>query len=233
MKTHSLLLFSLIAFGIGTISAFSQNCDLYIPHEEGAKWEISNYNDKSKSTGKMAYEIMDVEETDQGLNWTIKTISFNAKNQEQSKNNLVFKCANGIFYFDMKSLMTPENSAFAKADMELSFEGEDLQMPANITIGQSLPDARLKLKVMSGSMILMTSEVRMLNRKILSNEKITTPAGTFDCFKMSYDSEVNSILSFKSTNTIWYAKNVGMVKSESYDKKGNLKAWSELSLLKT
>lgn len=56
-------------------------------------------------------------------------------------------------------------------------------------------------------------------------ETITTPAGTYNCVKYSSDTEVSSTMfKSKSKSTMYMAKNVGMVKMESYDDKGKLQS---------
>ena len=57
--------------------------------------------------------------------------------------------------------------------------------------------------------------------KYEGTEKVTVPAGTFDCLKVSYRQK-KSILYLPETQclTQWYAEGVGLVKEEVTDKKG-------------
>ena len=65
--------------------------------------------------------------------------------------------------------------------------------------------------------------MKTTNRKVEGTETITTPAGTYNCVKYSSDTEVSSTMfKSKSKSTMYMAKNVGMVKMESYDDKGKL-----------
>lgn len=59
----------------------------------------------------------------------------------------------------------------------------------------------------------------------MGREQVSTTAGKFDCVKISYLKRTKIVL--KSTNvrvTEWYAKGIGLVKSETYDMEGSLKA---------
>lgn len=75
----------------------------------------------------------------------------------------------------------------------------------------------------------MNMSVRMYNRKVEAFESVTTPTGTFDCYKLTYDMDVKSIMKMTVKATQWVAKNVGAVKTESLDKNGKLVGYSLLT----
>jgi hypothetical protein len=58
---------------------------------------------------------------------------------------------------------------------------------------------------------------------------VTTPAGTFECYKLSFDSEVKTILKMTTKSVQWIAKNVGAVKTETFDKNGKSLGTTELT----
>ena len=62
----------------------------------------------------------------------------------------------------------------------------------------------------------------LTNRKVVAQESVTVPAGTFDCLKITYDLESKAMIKITGSATQWMAVGPGLVKSESYDKKGNL-----------
>ena len=68
-------------------------------------------------------------------------------------------------------------------------------------------------------------EVTISERKVVGKESITTPVGTFRCYKITSKSNskkhMGINMSFEFGNTEWIAEKAGMVKSESTDKKGN------------
>ncbi len=76
----------------------------------------------------------------------------------------------------------------------------------------------------------MNMNVIIENRKVEAKETITTPAGTFECYKIS--SEISSKVAFvnqKFKSVDWFAKGVGMVRTETYDKKGKLESYALLT----
>ena len=58
----------------------------------------------------------------------------------------------------------------------------------------------------------------------------TTAAGTFDCHKVTYDFDVKfGFVKAKGSGVEWYDKDKVLVKSESYNKKGKLTGYTELT----
>ncbi len=77
--------------------------------------------------------------------------------------------------------------------------------------------------------ISLKMTVNLTNRKVEALEDITVKAGTYNAFKLSGD--VNgTILGIKvnSKGLDWYAYGIGLIKTESYDKKGDLQSVLEL-----
>lgn len=110
-------------------------------------------------------------------------------------------------------------------------ESTDMQFPSGMTVGQQLKDASIQLSLDGPVPVNMVSNIS--NRKVESRESVTTPAGTFDCYKISYDlfSKV-SIVKTEGRVVEWYAPGVGLVRSESYNKKDKLLGFNELTGLK-
>jgi hypothetical protein len=64
---------------------------------------------------------------------------------------------------------------------------------------------------------------------VLAEETLNTPAGKFDCFKISQKVFMKTLGKIEINSIEWYSEDVGMVKSETYDKKGKLKTYSLLT----
>jgi hypothetical protein len=61
---------------------------------------------------------------------------------------------------------------------------------------------------------------------------MTTPAGTFSCYKMSSTIETKTMFTMVAKSTDWVAKKVGTVRSETYDKTGKLISYMVLTSMK-
>ena len=64
-----------------------------------------------------------------------------------------------------------------------------------------------------------------LNGEYQGFERLKTPAGEFDCIKLTYTMKANMLLFFSETVNIteWYAQGIGLVKSEEYENKEKTK----------
>ena len=76
---------------------------------------------------------------------------------------------------------------------------------------------------------MMALTFTILDRKVDAIEKISTDAGSFECVKITSHIEFKMMISMKMTVTEWYSKDVGLVKSETYNKKGKLQASTVLT----
>ena len=67
----------------------------------------------------------------------------------------------------------------------------------------------------------MTMTMNIFNRSIVGEESISTPAGTFDCIKMTYDFDSKmGIIKVRGSAEQWYTKDQVMVQSITKNKKG-------------
>ncbi len=221
---HLILTVCFCAFAASTM--YSQSCDNYFPSEIGKTWEITNYNAKDKVESINKSAVTDIQQKDGGLLVSIETTTFDSKNKEVNKQSFTTFCQNGKFYIDMTSFLATENLG---EDFDLEIESSNMEIPTGVSEGQKLPDAWVKMSVNMQGMGAYSQDVSFTNRMVEKFEKITTPAGTFDCVKMTWDSEMKMMFSVKSSVKTWYAVGVGEVRSEYYDQSGKLQSYSVLT----
>lgn len=87
-------------------------------------------------------------------------------------------------------------------DMEVSFSGSDMTFPSSLSVGQVLEDASITMAASSGGMTLMKMTINITNRKVVSSESVTVPAGTFDCYKITYDLETKMGINYINSCTM-------------------------------
>lgn len=227
MKKVTLLLVTLL-FGMAGIA---QNCENVFPTNEGTFIEMKSYSAKGKLTGTTRQTITDVEKTGKGVIIKVKTESLDAKGESQGTMNLEMRCENGVLYMDMKNFMN-KSSMEGFEDGKVKIDGIDLEFPEKLSPGQTLKDGTMTMSFEGGGVMAMNMTVRIFNRKVDAIENITTPAGTFEAYKISYDIETKMGLKMTNKATQWYAKNVGAVRTETFDKNGKLIGYSEITELK-
>lgn len=207
---------------IGTLNA-QNTCSIYYPFEEGTSFQITNYNKKGKTEAIINYSISNVTETTATFNTEI----LDKKGKKITTSNYDIICENDLVSIDFKSMMSPDLFSQYK-DIDMDFEGTNIELPNNLSVGQTLKDAEMNM-TMNMSGIKMNLSINMVNRKVEGEESVTTPAGTFDCYVITYDTEMKMGLKRIGRNKEWIAKGVGLVKSENYNKKGKLISYSELT----
>jgi hypothetical protein len=219
-----LLLFVTVIF----ISA--QDCKLYFPDKPGAIREMTSYDKKDKQTGRALQEIISKDVNGNDVAIRVKTSIYGEDNAEVSTMELDVLCEDGVFKVDMSDYMSPMLAAYQ--EMEVEMTGDNLVFPSNFKPGDVLPDGSMNIIVSTGGIHIMNMTINITNRKVEVSEKITTKAGTFDCFKITYDSQSKTKLMNIQTSAIeWISEGVGIVKTETYNKKGKLESYQELTKL--
>jgi hypothetical protein len=131
-------------------------------------------------------------------------------------------CSNGVLVMDMRKFI-PQEQQQAFSSYEMKIEAENLELPSKLTPGQSLKNGSITMTAI-GSPLPMTLSVAITDRKVAGKESITTPAGTFDCYKITSktttQTKMGMNITFEFSTTEWIAEKIGMVKSESVDKNG-------------
>lgn len=208
---------------------FAQECENYFPTETGATWTMTHYDGKNNVQSTQKSTVVSSENKDGGILTTISTTSYDDKEKQSYQNTFTTLCKEGVFYMDMKTFMPPtEGNDPNQAQMQM--EAANMEIPSNLTVGQTLPDAWIKMFIQVEGMPPMAGQTIMItNRTVEGFESITTPAGTFECVKISWDTEMKMMFAVKSKTIAWYSLGVGTVKSETYDKKGKLEGTSILT----
>ncbi|MBK8556729.1 MAG: hypothetical protein IPL65_13595 [Lewinellaceae bacterium] len=224
------LLFALfLSSAFSSISAQTTCNDAYGYMEEGSRLEYTSYDKNDKVTSVYSHQCKNIEESNDTLIAYLDVKGTDAKGEDTYAGMYTMKCLNGTIFMDMRSLMPATATANTEMNMEMQIDGADLSFPSNMAVGESLEDGEMVMRMMSNDVQVMQMRFLMTNRKVDGKETVTTAAGTFDCIKMSYDMEFKMLMSRSYRNTQWYAKGVGMIKSETYDKKGRLDSRMELT----
>lgn len=227
MKT-TLKIFALLLF---PVSMTAQECVSWYPVQNGNVWEMSHYDKKDKLTGTTLSTITGIETVSNGFSATVLAKSADEKGKETGTATMVLKCADGVFLYDMKNFMDPSTMESYK-DMEVSVEASDMQFPATLSAGQKLPDASITYTVKMNGMTIMTMVINITNRVVQGQESITTPAGTFDAWKISFTVDSKAGIGKTHFNCVDYLSvGAGVVKTQSFNEKGDLVSYSVLTKL--
>ncbi|MDY8136192.1 hypothetical protein [Aquimarina sp. 2201CG5-10] len=227
LKTGFLILF---IFGLKS-SLLAQECKATLFAKEGAVLTYTEYNKKGKKLSSTTHKTLSVSENEGLYKILIEAQVKNEKDQETFSTQYGATCQDGLFTMDMLRFFNYDKLAeYKDKGLELKIDGDVLEFPYNSIVGDQLGDGNINIKVNNKGFTLVTLTFNVFNRKIVSEENITTPAGTFLCQKVSFDFESKfGIIKVKGTGVEWYHDNVVIIKSESYNKKGKLIGYTELT----
>jgi hypothetical protein len=201
-------------FGICFYSLMSaQKCEFYFPQTKGAELVYKNYDKNGKLTGTSSQKVSDYQVTSIGAEATIAVKSTDAKGKT-SESQMKVKCEAGIFYFDMKGYLSSDPSAFQGMDVKMDFQ--NLEMPSNLKAGDKLKDGWIKMDVSNAGMKMMSMEIDIINRLVVGKESVTTPAGTFECFKITQTASTKAPMKYESKSSVWVCPGTGMIKTENF-----------------
>ena len=222
------------------MNAYAQDTVFFVPDPETARWSYLEMDGNGATTATIVYSVDSM--TGDAVNGSAK-VKFESAGKQSSEetaaNFIYYKFKDGEFMIDMNAFFeedvfgefidaaagaegieaTEEEKKKAIEEIRKLIEvsGELRGIPRYPVIG-ALPDYEFVFKL---SFVTMT--VKGTERKISGKEKLTTPAGTFDCFIMEETVTSKAMMQKDVEKTVsWYAYGVGLVKENTYDKKGKL-----------
>lgn len=225
MKKYALipLFFTLILF-----RSHAQCSNPFYQFKEGTVMEIENYDDNGKPQGKNETQVISWSETPSGYEATLAYKLFDKKGKQIADGEYKAECADGIIRIQMSAFI-PEESMQAFKDMEMEMKMDNLEFPSDLTVGQTLKDASFEMTAKNSPMP-MKFNFNITDRKVDGKESVTTPAGTFDCYKISEKTHSKMMISNTEFTTVQYiAEKYGAVKTETYRQNGKLMGYSLLT----
>lgn len=202
----------------GSLSA--QDCGGYYYLLNNAQVEMTMYDGSKAAVGKTVYKVSNVHKDGAGTTSDFTATVYDKTNQMITTSEGQFKCTGEGIAVDMKMGM-PSMSQLKDLKMEAKTTNAFLTYPANMQVGQDLKGGTFEMAGNLGGMDVGVAYT-VSDRKVVGKEKVTTPAGSWDCYKINYH------LSFKMqmlgntvpmdlTATEWFAPGFGAVKTVSYN----------------
>lgn len=225
MKKYTLLplFFALIIF-----QSHAQCSNPFYQFKEGMVMEIENYDDNGKPQGKNETWVISWSETPSGYEATLAYKLFDKKGKQYAEGEYKAECVDGLIRIQMNAFI-PDESMQAFKDMEMEMKMDNLEFPSDLNVGQTLKDASFEMAAKNSPMP-MKFNFTITDRKVEGKENVTTPAGTFDCFKISEKTHSKMMISNTEFTTIQYiAEKYGAVKTETYRSNGKLMGYSLLT----
>jgi hypothetical protein len=198
---------------------WSQECSNYYFLQNNKTIEMTISNNKGNESGKMTYVVSESKKNGSSITATINSEFVDTKGKTITKATNNVKCENGVMQMNMKTFIPP-------AQMEQMKTGEAkatdvyLEYPAKMNVGDQLKDGQFNMDYESTSGLDCSIDISITERKVEGKETVTTPAGTWECFKISAKNKIDSKISnigIPITMSVieWFAPGFGIVKTES------------------
>jgi hypothetical protein len=216
---------------------YTQDCKGFY-YLNNAEVQMTVYDKKGEVNGKLTYTISGAVKSGNTTSANFTSEMVNEKGKSLSKGAGKYKCADGVLYVDAKVAM-PQEQMSAYKDMEVKAEDVFIEYPSSMAAGQALKDANFKMEIFNKGNLFATTTFDETNRKVEGKETITTSAGTWECWKISYEARfkasmapMNIGIPFNIQGTEWFAPGFGIVKTESYNKNGRLMGSTQITSVK-
>ncbi len=221
----------------------SDDCSDFIWFKSGAMMEFESKDEGDNVIHKSKMLVSKI--YSQGVATVADVISTDNMGNEFT---LQFKCAGDKLYMDFASAIETamkesgnnsetdaEQIKTIRENTEMNFSDGFMSFPKNMYLGQKLEDVVFTMKT-GTSQFAMEIVSSLLDRKVDGREQLTTPAGTFDCVKISGKQSssmkvvgVNKSMGEATIDYIWFTPGIGVIKQASYTEKGKLINSSQLT----
>lgn len=213
--------------------SISQACGNYYYFVDNKKVEITTYDRKNNPSLVIIYSISNVNPNSEGYQSEVMSVAKDSEGNILSSGEGTFKCVNGDLLADMH--ITTPVTAGQFSGMETKVTPAYIVYPADMQIGATLPPTTFHAEIFQNGNHFASLDYTIEQRNVEAREEVTTPAGTWDCLRISYRMTVkmNMGISVSSHYTIveWFAPGFGLVKTIHYNKKGKIAGSAQLTKL--
>ncbi|WP_026755633.1 hypothetical protein [Sediminibacter sp. Hel_I_10] len=196
--------------------AAQNNCSPFYPSEIGTTFTIHQFDRRDRLSTISEFKITEASANQMTLSSTLK----DDDGDPIFSGTFKVKCEGGTTTLEPEALVSGAMMEQYQ-NMEYTISGNGMSFPNTLSVDQTLPDGEVFMKVDAG-MINMSTTVTMTDRKVVRQESITVPAGTFDCYVITFANTIKVGLSKTYYTTQWISQGIGMVKEETKKANGNL-----------
>lgn len=225
MKLRILFVLLPLSFALNGIA---QDCSTFFPFKKGAYMEYTTFDKKGKVESITENTVQVIEENEDQIRAELSTVLKDKKGKESYAGTYEVFCEDGKLLMDVNSMFNPAMQQ-SFSGYEVTIEGDALTFPNDIEVGQELPDAASKITTAASGINIASMNIEITDRKVEDKVTITTDAGTYECYKIRQTSSIKMMISRAYSTVEYFAEGVGVVRSETYDQRGKLQSYMELT----
>ena len=216
-------LFLLIFIGVSFTCISQTDLAPYFIYQKGATIKMGHFSQNKKPLGYTVYSVTDVNETDSITYITLQVESLDIYEKHISSMNFEAQCSEGGFSVN-KLFLFPIDTLIAIDSDKYNAEGRDFIVPAFLGNGISLISAWAEIKTTDN----LYYKVSEYSRVVEKFEKVKTGVGEFEACVISSKFESQFETTDFFTVYKWYAKGIGPVRINYYNKKRKPVKYSEI-----
>lgn len=209
-------LLTLVIFAVALQMTAQDNCSPFYPSETGTIFTVHQFDKRDRLSTISEFNITETSTNQMTLSSTLKDDNGDPIFSGKFK----VRCEGGTTTLDPEALVSGSMMQQYQ-NMEYIISGNGISFPNTLSVGQVLPDGEMFMEVDAG-VIKMNTTVTMTDRKVVRQESITVPAGTFECYVVTFTNTIKVGLSKTYYTTQWISRGIGMVKEETKKANGNL-----------
>lgn len=201
-----------------SLQTYSQNCSGYYFLQANKTIEMAIYNKKGDVTATQKYIVSNVSNSGESVTADVNTEMTDKKGKQIAKGASRMKCTGGVVMVDMKMSMPMQPGQNYETDVQA--DDIYIEYPASMEVGDQLKDAKMHMDMNGANGMKQSVDMEVTDRKVEAKEKITTAAGSWDCYKITQKTKMRIKtmgigMPMNIDATEWYAPGFGVVKTES------------------
>lgn len=211
------------------------NCGDYYYLNEHTEVQMTAYDQKGKPSLVITYHISDIKPIPSGMQSTVHSRANDKNGNVIGDGEGTFKCENGDLSADMHLAMSSVPMEQFQG-MEVKATKAYLVYPHDMQVGEDLPDGSFHMDIYRKGNLFGQADITIDDRKVEEMVEVTTPAGTWNCFRIAYEVTINMKMRIQIPVHYrvieWFAPGFGVVKAENYKKKNKLSGYAQLTMVK-
>jgi hypothetical protein len=178
----------------------AQDCSQYVYMQKNKTIEMTAFNDKGDVTFKSVTKVADVSTENGVTTANVVTDAYDKNGKFINSSNVTYKCNGGVMMMDM-SLNTQQSQQNVKMDIKI-ISKDYMEFPAGIQVGDHLKDATTQMESTMNNGTTVVTTIKITDRMVEGKETITTPAGSWECFKITSKTTSSTVFKGASADTI-------------------------------
>ncbi len=199
-------------------TSYAQDCKSLYYLQNNKSVEMTIYSKKGNVNGKHVYTISDVNKAGPSVTSTVNSEMFDKDGKSVASTSNKIQCEGGAVMIDMK-MFIPSQQMEQVQHTEVTATSSYLEYPASINIGDRLKNGKVNIN-MTNNGLATTLDMYMTNRSVKGIEKVSSAAGSWDAYKITYNTKIKMKIAgigipVNMEATEWYVPDFGIVKTES------------------